>query len=179
MCHTLHTFMVAELNQRKIKWLGENHTGNLWWSQEFPESQPTVFNYCFSSSSSAVFKVEVNPILFISVYVLIKRRSADFSLKDISKERKERKGQDKGLISCTPCTCQKLKHRASNAVCSRPHRKFVAETGNLIFIPWIPVQGFNVFLNQFIFHMICSLYHIVLEILYLFIFYSPFLSEII
>lgn len=153
------TFMVVELNQRKIKWLGESHTGNSWQSQEFPESQPTIFSYCFSSSSLAVFKIEVNPTLSIHLCICTHLRDLPTFLQRASLRREGDKGQEKGLISCTPCTCQKLKHRPTNAVCSRPHRKFVAERGNLIYIPWNPVQepSISSFTSSyFIWYAVCT-----------------------
>lgn len=80
--------------------------------------------------------------IFISVYTLPKGNSADLSLKSISKQRKETKGRRKDSLA-SPHACLKLKQKASNAVCSRPHRKPAAETRNLIYIPRIPVQRFQ------------------------------------
>lgn len=80
--------------------------------------------------------------VFISVYTLPKGNSADLSLKSISKQRKETKGRRKDSLAA-PHACLKLKQKASNAVCSRPHRKSAAETRNLIYIPRIPVQRFS------------------------------------
>lgn len=156
--------MATEMNQTEMKCLGESHTGNLWQSQEFPESQPAGFNYCFSNSSSVVFKVEVKLILSIhlSIYTHWEKLCRPFS-KEHLYVGKEYKGQEKGLISCTPHTCQKLKHRASNDICSRPHRKFAAKTRNLIYIPESQSCVFNIFPSQFIFHVICSLYCMALE----------------
>lgn len=135
--------MVEEWNQRESKLLTEGHTGNLWQSQEFPESQSTVFNYWFFSPSSAVFKVEVKPALCIHPWLYTHPENlCRPSLKSISKKSKETKGRRKGSLAA-PHTCLKLKHRPSAAVCSRPHRKFAAETRNLIYIPWIPVHCFQ------------------------------------
>lgn len=82
------TFMAVEWNQRESKWPREGHTGNLWQSQEFPESQSTVFNYWFFSPSSSVFRVEVKPVLCIHfcIYTQLENLCRPFSKEHLQEE---------------------------------------------------------------------------------------------